>query len=147
MKLFTMILLSIFLGKGCSGQQKSDLINTKMVYTANSRGFYQKITIQNQQISISNNRSEEGPGVTIKISDDEWKSLVALFSTIDLEKLSTYEGPTKKRLYDGAAMANMTITAKEKEYQSTTFDHGTPPVEMADFINKVVSLAKKINDN
>ena len=143
MKLFTMILLSIFLGKGCSGQQKNDLINTKMVYTANSRGFYQKITIQNQQISISNNRREEGLGITTKIADDDWKDLVTLLSKIDLEKFSTYEGPTKKRLYDGAAMANLTITAKEKEYQSTTFDHGTPPVELADFINKVVSLAKQ----
>jgi len=143
MKLFTMILLSIFLGKGCSGQQKSDLINTKIVYTANSRGFYQKISIQNQQISVSNNRREEGPGVIIKISDDDWKSLVDLFSKINLEKVSTYEGPTKKRLYDGAAMANMTISTKEKEYQSTTFDHGTPPVEIADFINKMVSLVKQ----
>lgn len=143
MKLFTMILLSIFLGKGCTGQQQSDLINTKMVYIANSRGFYQKISIQNQQISTSNNRREEGLGITTKISDDDWKNLVTLFSKIDLEKLSTYEGPTKKRLYDGASMANITITAKEKEYQSTTFDHGTPPVEIADFINKVVSLAKQ----
>ena len=143
MKLFTMILLSIFLGKGCTGQQKNDLINTKMVYTANSRGFYQKITIQNQQVSISNNRREEGLGITTKIADDDWKDLVTLFSKIDLEKFSTYEGPTKKRLYDGAAMANLTIAAKEKEYQSTTFDHGAPPIELADFINKVVSLAKQ----
>ena len=143
MKLFSMILLSIFLGKGCSGQQKSDLINTKIVYTANSRGFYQKITIQDQQISVSNNRRDEGLGTTTKISNENWKSLVSLFSIIDLEKVSTYEGPTKKRLYDGAAMANMTITTKEKEYQSTTFDHGTPPVEIADFINKLVSLVKQ----
>ncbi len=143
MKLFSMILLSIFLGKGCSGQQKSDLINTKIVYTANSRGFYQKITIQDQQISVSNNRRDEGLGTTTKISNENWKSLVSLFSIIDLEKVSTYEGPTKKRLYDGAAMANMTITTKEKEYQSTTFDHGAPPVEIADFINKLVSLVKQ----
>ena len=32
---------------------------------------------------------------------------------------------------------------KDKEYQTTTFDHGTPPVEIADFINKIVSLEKQ----
>jgi hypothetical protein len=142
MKLFTIILLSIFLGKGCSNQVKNNLENTKIVYSANSRGLYLKITIQNQEISVSKNRREEGNGTTTKISDADWKQLVTLFNKIDLDKLGTYEGSTKKRFYDGASMANMTITYKEKEYQSTTFDHGTPPVEIADFVNNVTSLVK-----
>ena len=143
MKLFTMILLSIFLGKGCSNQEKKDLVNTKIVYTANSRGLFLKIIIQNQEVSISKNRREEGNGITTKISDEDWKELVVLFNKIDLDKLSTYEGPTQKRFYDGAPMANMTITNKEKEYQSTTFDHGVPPVEIAEFVNKLTSLVKQ----
>jgi hypothetical protein len=142
MKAITMILLTIFMAKGCSQEAKNDLENTKIQYIANTRGFYKKITIQNQEVSISQNRNDEGNGETTKISDTDWKKLVSTFETVQLESLSTYKDPTQKRFYDGAAMANMTITYKEKEYQTTTFDHGTPPVEIADFVNKVVSLVK-----
>jgi hypothetical protein len=61
---------------------------------------------------------------------------------LDLEKLSTYEGPTQKRLYDGAAIANLKVTYKEKQYNSASFDHGNPPVEIEDFIKKVLFVAK-----
>ena len=57
MKLFTMIFLSIFLGKSCEGQTKNDLKTAVLEYTANTRGFYQKITIQDQMVSVSKDRS------------------------------------------------------------------------------------------
>lgn len=130
------------MSKGCSQASNDDIENTVIMYTANTRGFYQKITIQNQEVSVSKIRDEEGKGETTKISDADWKMLSDMFSKIELDSLNTYQGPTQKRFHDGAAMADMTITFKEKEYQTTTFDHGTPPVEIADFVNKVVSLVK-----
>ena len=142
MKVFSLILLTIFMAKGCSEASKKDLKNTTIQYVANTRGSFQKITIQNQEISFSKNRNDQGNGATTKISDADWKQLVVLFSKIDLDKLSSYEAPTQKRFHDGAAMANLTVTYKEVEYQSATFDHGAPPVEIADFVNKVVSLTK-----
>lgn len=137
-----MILLTILMAKGCSQEAKNDLANTKIQYIANTRGFYKKITIQNHEISISKNRNDEGNGETTPISDSDWQRLAVLFSKIELDSLNTYQGPTQKRFHDGAAMADMTITYKEKEYKTTSFDHGTPPVEIADFVNKVVSLVK-----
>ncbi|MEC4048132.1 hypothetical protein OX284_001715 [Flavobacterium sp. SUN046] len=142
MKVISMIFLSLFLVKGCSKTNSQELADTQIQYIANSRGMYQKITIQNQEVSISKDRNQESNGVTTKISDADWKELVSLFSKVDLEQLSTYEGPTQKRFHDGAPMANMIVKYKEKEYLSTTFDHGTPPVAIADLVNKVVSLAK-----
>jgi hypothetical protein len=141
MKIIALLFLSLFMGKGCSKEDQKDLTNTNIVYTANTRGFYQKITIQNHNISISNNRNEEGSGKTTEISDENWKELVMLFNKIDLEKLSTYEGPTQKRFYDGAPNANMIITHKEKEYNSTTFDHGNPPIQIEDLVKKIILLA------
>jgi len=143
MKALTIILLTLFMAKGCSQDAKTDLENTKIQYIANTRGFYKKITIQNQEISVSKNRNDEGIGETTPISDSDWQKLAVLFSKIELDSLNTYQGPTQKRFHDGAAMADMTIIYKEKEYQTTTFDHGTPPVEIADFVNKVVSLVKE----
>ena len=140
MKAITMILLTLFMTKSCNQSTKKDLEQTQIQYVANTRGFYQKITIQNRELFISKIRNEEGKGNATPISDTDWKELVTLFSKLDLEKINTYEAPSQKRFHDGSAMADVTILYKDVEYKTKTFDHGTPPVEMAAFINKVVSL-------
>lgn len=143
MKVFTLLVLTIFMAKGCSQEAKNDIANAKIVYTANTRGFYQKITIQNQEISVSSERDSADKGATSKISDADWKELVGYFEKIELDSLSTYKDPTQKRVYDGAAIAELIINYQEKEYQTKNFDHGYPPVEIEKFINKLVSLVKE----
>lgn len=143
MKVFTLLVLTIFMAKGCSQEAKNDIANAKIVYTANTRGFYQKITIQNQEISVSRERDSADKGVTSKISDADWKELVGYFEKIELDSLSTYKDPTQKRVYDGAAIAELIINYQEKEYQTKNFDHGYPPVEIEKFVNKLVSLVKE----
>jgi hypothetical protein len=143
MKVFTLIVLTIFMAKGCSQEAKNDIANTKIVYTANTRGFYQKLTVQNQEISVSRERDSSDKGVTSKISDADWKELVGYFEKIELDSLSTYKDPTQKRVYDGAAIAELIINYQEKEYQTKNFDHGYPPVEIEKFVNKLVSLVKE----
>lgn len=143
MKVFTIFVLTIFMAKGCSQEAKNDIANTKIVYTANTRGFYQKLTVQNQEISVSRERDLSDKGVTSKISDADWKELVGYFEKIKLDNLSTYKDPTQKRVYDGAAIAKLIINYQEKEYQTKNFDHGYPPVEIEKFVNKLVSLVKE----
>lgn len=143
MKTNALLFLSFFMVKGCSNEEKQQLATAEIVYTTTSRGSFQKITIHNQKISINKDKNDEGLGVTSKISDANWSDLVQLFVKLDLEKLSTYEGPTQKRLYDDAAIANLKVTYKEKEYNSASFDHGNPPVEIEDFIKKVLLVATK----
>jgi hypothetical protein len=141
MKTIALLFLSLFMAKGCSQDEKKDLANAEIIYTANTRGYYQKVTIHNQEITISKDRNEEGAGTTTKISEANWNELVLLFNKLDLEKLSSYEGPTQKRFYDGAAIANMKVSYKEKEYQTSDFDHGTPPLEIEYFVKKLLLLA------
>jgi hypothetical protein len=43
------------------GQKKQDLESAVIEYTANSRGFYQKITIQNQMVLISKDSGKAKP--------------------------------------------------------------------------------------
>ena len=143
MKVITLLVLTIFMAKGCSQEAKNDIANAKIVYTANTRGFYQKITIQNQEISVSSERDSSDKGTTSKISDADWKELVGFFEKIELDSLSTYKDPTQKRVYDGAAIAELIINYQEKEYQTKNFDHGYPPVEIEKFVNKLVSLVKE----
>lgn len=131
------------MAKGCSQEAKNDIANAKIVYTANTRGFYQKVTIQNQEISVSRERDSSDKGATSKISDSDWKELVGYFEKIELDSLSTYKDPTQKRVYDGAAIAELIVSYQEKEYQTKNFDHGYPPVEIEKFVNKLVSLVKE----
>jgi hypothetical protein len=143
MKLFTVIILSLFLGKSCEGQTKNDLKTAVLEYTANTRGFYQKITIQNQMVSISKDRSGNDQPVSTKISDKDWEELVGYFDAIELDSLATLKAPTEKRFYDGAAIANLKVTHKDKTYQTEAFDHGYPPVVIKKLVDKINSFAKK----
>jgi hypothetical protein len=143
MKLFTMILLSVFLSKSCSSQPKNDLKTAILEYTANTRGFYQKITIQDQMVSVSKDRSGNDKTVATKISDKDWKELVGYFETIELDSLPTLKAPTEKRFHDGAAIANLDVSYKDKKYKTTSFDHGYPPEAIKKLVTKINSFAKE----
>lgn len=139
MKILTMILLTLLVGKGCESQQEKDLASAVVEYSANTRGFFFKLTIQNKQVLISRDRKGLQKPEAKTITDAEWKALVAAFSKIDLEKLHEFKAPTEMRFYDGAAMANLKVTYQDKEYSSTTFDHGHPPAEIADLVKLITA--------
>ncbi|WP_396194580.1 hypothetical protein [Flavobacterium sp.] len=143
MKAITMIFLAIFLGKSCTNEAQNDLTNTTIQYTANTRGFYQKIVIINQKATISRDRSESTLPEEINISDADWKELVAAFGKINLEEVPKLKDPTQKRLYDGAAIANLKIRFQDQEFESPDFDHGFPPSAIEKLVNKIVELAKE----
>lgn len=140
MKVIIMILLTFFLGKGCSNETKNDMKTAVVEYTANTRGFYQKIIIANQMVSVSKNRDSDENLVATKISDKDWKELIGYFETVELDSLPSLKAPTEKRFYDGAAIANLKIVYKDKTYETTSFDHGFPPVEIEKFVTKINEL-------
>jgi len=141
------LFLTLFLGKGCDDQQKQDIDTAVIEYVANSRGFYQKITVEKQTVTVSSDRSGREKTVPTKISDDDWKDLVNCFKKVELDSLPKLKAPTEKRFYDGAAIANLKITYKDTVYETTSFDHGFPPKEIKKFVNRITSFAKKNNEN
>lgn len=143
MKVFAMIFLSIFLGKSCESHTKNDVKTAVLEYTANTRGFYQKITIQNQLVSVSKDRSGNNKPAELKISDEDWKELVGYFETVKLDSLATLKAPTEKRFHDGAAIANLKITYQGKSYGTPAFDNGLPPEKIKKLVDKINSFAKK----
>lgn len=143
MKLLSILLMTFFLGKGCEAQQKQDLETAVVEYTANTRGFYQKIVVQNKMAAVSKDRSGNDKLQTMKISAADWKELVDDFQSINLEGIPDLKSPTQKRFYDGAAIANLKITFKGKTYETNGFDHGHPPAEIAKLVNKINTFVKK----
>jgi hypothetical protein len=94
-------------------------------------------------LTVSKDRDGKDKPVPKKLSDADWKELVTCFTTVKLDSLSKLKAPSEKRFHDGAAVAKLKITTKEKEYETTSFDHGFPPKEIKKFINTITSLAKK----
>lgn len=138
-----MIFLSLFLSKSCESKAQKDLKTAVLEYTANTRGFYQKITIQNQMVTVSKDRSGNDKPVGTKISDKDWKELVGYFETVELDSLATLKAPTEKRFHDGAAIASLKVTYKDKTYQTEAFDHGYPPEAIKKLVTKINSFAKE----
>jgi phosphorylcholine metabolism protein LicD len=143
MKFFIAIFLSIFFSKNCESQTKNEMQSTVLEYTANTRGFFQKIIIQDQRVSISNDRNENPIPLALKISDSDWKELVSYLENLELENLASLKAPTEKRIYDGAASANLKVISKKKTYQTVPFDHGYPPEKIKKLIDKINSFANK----
>ncbi|WP_369765940.1 hypothetical protein [Flavobacterium sp. WC2429] len=147
MKILSLLFLTLFLGKGCEGDKKQDIETAVIEYVANTRGFYQKITIEKQMVFISNDRSGKEKIEPTKISDTDWKELIDLFQDVNLDEIKDLKSPTEKRLYDGAAIANIKITYKGISYESPSFDHGFPPFEIKKLVNKINSFAKQKDEN
>jgi hypothetical protein len=143
MKILTAFFLLLFLGKGCDGVTAQDMKTAVIEYTASSRGFYQKITVKNQTITISEDRNGDDKSILLKIDASDWDELVSYFKEVQLDQLVKLKAPTEKRLYDGAAKANLQITFNEKNYETASFDHGFPPKEIKQLVDKVNSLIKK----
>lgn len=143
MKLLSLFFLTIFLGKSCDVQKKQDLETTVIEYVANTRGFYKKITVQNQMVLVSKDRKGNDKPVEIKISDSDWKKLITDFQEINLDEIPNLKAPSEKRFYDGAAIANLRITYKDKTYESTSFDHGNPPAEIKKLVVLINQLVKE----
>jgi hypothetical protein len=141
-KLFFLIL--IFFISNCSILlAQNNIKNAEIEYTANTRGFYQKIYIKNQMISISRDRNDSIMPASTKIALKDWKFLTAEFKNLKLVGLSKLKPPTAKRLYDGAAIADLKIILNGKTYQTESFDNGYPNIKIKKFVDKVTSLAKK----
>lgn len=140
MKIFAMIFLTLFLAKGCDAELKKEMKEANIEYQATSSGFYLNINIQDEKLFMT--RQRDGETKEYKLKNQDWKDLANLYKKIDIKKLSTYKDPTQKRFYDGAAIANLIVVYEGKTYQTIGFDHGNPPVEIEEFVNKIVSLSE-----
>jgi len=143
MKILITFFLVLFLGKGCDSVTAQDMETTVIEYTASSRGFYQKITVKNQTIKVSKNRDGDDKSVFVKIDLADWDELVSYFKEVQLEHMAKLKAPSEKRFYDGAAIANIKITFREKNYETASFDHGFPPQEIKQLVDKINALVTK----
>ena len=111
---------------------------TAVEYEASSRGYFLKVKYTDGKLAFTQERdSDKMQFVALtKAQTDELNSLLNSFK---VESLPELKAPTQKRLYDGAAMANIQITKSGNIYSSDTFDHGFPPASIEKFVKKLLS--------
>jgi len=136
----------LFISKECNNKNSSEIYksqeNITFEYTALSRGLYNRTVITHSTILVEKDRNSEA--VTKTCSKDDWPKLINLLHAIDLKNISKLEAPTQARLYDGAAIAQLTITKKNAVFETNSFDHGKPPKEIEALVKKILSLSENI---
>ena len=143
MKTLLILISFLFLRPTCYEQTTKNMENILMEYEFYSRASYSKILINNQTIKLYKTREALQPNFEKHISLVDQEKLSKLFSKINLKKIYTLKDPTQKRFYDGAAIAILRIKVQKKEYQSTNFDHGNPPNEIKQLVDKINEIAEK----
>lgn len=108
-------------------------------YSAMSRGFFKELKLDGKTISIKNDRNSQP--VIKECNEELWNSIMQKMDSINLKGLSNLVAPTQKRLYDGAAHANIRITVDGKTYETQGFDHGFPPEEVKFICDKLLEMS------
>lgn len=134
MKPLNLLFFFIFICSiSCTSQENSEEIS--ITYNALTRGNQLSIIADSNTIT----KIEDGAEIVINTPKYFWSEISNLIENITLNRMNTFEAPSDKRLYDGALHANLTITKNYISYNSTTFDHGNPPFELKDLIEKILS--------
>lgn len=122
-----------------SNQNESMIIT----YSALSRGYFLKANIDQNDIILFKDRNLDKK-IVKSCSKNQWNEMQTLVEKIDLKKLNELKVPTGKRLYDGAAHAQLEITKGGQTFSSISFDHGDPPKEIASLVTYILSLTENM---
>ena len=109
------------------------------IYDAHTRGYHYTLTVYETFATVV--KVYQGKPEKIVLVDTYIADLKKIISDVSVDKIGTYEAPTKKRFYDGAANATISIFKKGEKYTSQTFDGGIPPKALEVLVNKVLSLS------
>jgi hypothetical protein len=134
MKLISCFLLTLFLSKGCVNQSKQDFSKSTLTYTAETRGYYMQITIEDKELRITKNRETRLPSVQLTLTKEQQKKALSYLKAIDVPNLAQLKAPSEKRFYDGAAIGNLSVSHNGETYGTAGFDHGNPPVEIEQLV-------------
>ena len=141
MKIAAVVLLSLMMFKTCSKRDEIIMDITEIRYTAATRGYYYQVQVSPMvmQIRMERNTADE---IMYRVDAENWDALLALIESIDLKKLESLQGNTALQAMDRSAYATLRVFTREKQFQSTPFDHGNPPEEIRSLVGAILELAE-----
>lgn len=111
---------------------------TKITITDVTRGFYETIEIQGNQ--VAKNSSGIVPPTNYIMTYSKFNYLNYLFSTLNLSQIPSFAPPSKDYMFDGAQIETLEIFHNGVQYSSQPYDRGNPPAALKNFVNYVKSL-------
>lgn len=125
-----------------SATKEEENVNVSFEYSAISRGTYKLIKVN--QKSISSTTKQKGKPNKKACDKEDWQKLIKAFKTFEVNNMPNLKAPSEKRLFDGAAIANLKVNYNGKVYESQSFDHGNPPKEIALLVKEILSISENI---
>lgn len=146
MKTLSMIFLLLISANGCSqdtetATKKEGDNNLTVEYEASSRGFFQKVMVTQDSISVANDRNSMHK---IPSTASQWGKITNALGEVEIQNIGKLTPPSEKRTVDAAAHAVLTIRTGDTVYTSPTFDHGNPPVEIESLVKAILTLSKTV---
>tara|TARA_R110000868_G_scaffold376014_1_gene640733 strand:- start:35 stop:430 length:396 start_codon:yes stop_codon:yes gene_type:complete len=120
-------------------EQKSSLLS--VTYNAESRGVYLNIELKNAIITIVKDRNGENVE-TKQLDIEDWKKICLMVEKANARKIKSYKSPSENRFSDKASIANLKMEYKDTTYESNIFDHGNPPRQLKELIEKILALSE-----
>lgn len=117
----------------------------KITYTANTRGFYEKLWVENAQMYFTNDRVAKKV-VSNPIPKNVNQTLSNMIREIKIENLPNLKLPSKAFQNDGAAIAILEVETQSGVYQTKSFDHGNPPKLIKDLVEKLLSIKESMSE-
>ncbi|RYJ43985.1 hypothetical protein [Flavobacterium beibuense] len=140
MKKFAAIVLLALFAVSCASALKKESDKISFEYEAITRGSYKKIIVKQDTVITIKDRGLENV-ITKSLKNGEWNGILKSLEGIDLDALSEIKAPSVKHQVDAAPIANLKVIRGDKTYQSSSFDHGNPPQEIKDVVEKIISAS------
>jgi hypothetical protein len=144
MKKLAVVLFTIIAAAGCSSTKNAPLAkNADLVsfeYEAITRGAYKKVTVDQDSIMTIKDRDMKEV-ITRQLSKADWESLVEALDKVNLETIENLVPPSTKSHADAALAANLKVIKKDRTYSSNSFDHGNPPAEIKELVDRIIQMS------
>ncbi|AEH01023.1 META domain-containing protein [Lacinutrix sp. 5H-3-7-4] len=122
-------------------EEKTIQEDIKIEYKTQSRGSFNAIVLKNETISIQ--KGHNTVAKTKAYSSKDWQTALQLIENLNLKALSNLQPPTKAHQYDGAAMANFSVTKNGDTYNVPVFDAGKPNKEIEPLVTLLLKIANQ----
>lgn len=140
MKKFAAIVLLALFAVGCASALKKESDKISFEYEAITRGSYKKVIVKQDTVITIKDRDLKDV-VAAGLKNGEWNSLLKSLEDVNLEGLNEIKAPSVKHQVDAAPIANLKVIRGDKTYQSKSFDHGNPPQEIKDVVDKIMAAS------
>lgn len=119
---------------GINSSQKETVNSVELSYQ--TRGTQKNLLITPDRTVVIINGEEVQ---SIKTTSAQWKKIAFALGKVNLVGISTLKRPTQKSLHDGAYITKVKVATFVKEYESSSFDHSAPPIQLVELIKTMKS--------